>query len=491
MRNWGKYIGWLWLGMLAFSVQAQNLPSDSSAIGAPVRTDSSQFLSDFITIDRIFVLGNRITKQNIIERELSISEGLTFPAYEINELLKKDRQKLMNTRLFLSVDLHIVEIQPGSADIIIRVAERWYTVPTPYFQLADRNFNVWLTNQNREWDRVIYGVKFTQFNFRGRNERLAAIAQFGFTRRFALQYSIPYVDAAQKNGIEVGFSYSENRNINYMTRDHVFQFNDRVLETPLDPALREVTALVGWNYRPTYYNVHGVTLSYSDALVADTILNLNPTYFTHGSNRQQYFTLQYTASGDHRDFIGYPLKGYRWRASVSKVGLGLFDHVNILRASGSYSHFFDLGKGFYFATSANGYVSTPRLQPYANFRGLGYNGLWLRGYELDVIEGQAFVMQQNTISKRIFNQEFDFSRIIPIDQFNVIPLSIYLKGYVDQGFVSNNIPYEQSNRLANRYLMGYGLGIDFVTFYDTVFRIERSWKIDGTAGLFFHFRSTF
>ncbi|MEM9829937.1 MAG: POTRA domain-containing protein [Bacteroidota bacterium] len=492
VQNWGKNISWLCFAMIiAVYAQGQGTFPSSSPIGAPIRADSTQYLSDFITIDRIFVLGNRITKQRIIERELSIAEGLTFASYELNELLEQDRQKLMNTRLFLDVNLHIVEIEPGQADVIIRVAERWYTVPTPYLTLpkAIRNLNVFLDNP--EWNLLTYGIKFTQFNFRGRNERLAAIAQFGFTRRFSLTYSIPYVDAAQKNGIELGFGYSENRNTNYITRDHNFRFSNDVLDTPLNPALREVTALVGWNYRPNYYNTHGITLSYSDALVADTVLGLNPTYFTHGSNQQQYFMLNYTATGDRRDFIGYPLKGYRWRASVSKLGLGVFDHVDIFRVSGSYSHFFDLGKGFFFATSANGYISTPRFQPYANFRGLGYRGLWLRGYERDVIEGQSFILQQNTIRKRIFSQEFDFSRLIPIDQFNVIPLDVYLKGYVDQGYVSNTIPYEQSNRLSNRYLMGYGMGIDFVTFYDSVFRVEYSFKIDGTNGLFYSFRTAF
>nr|WKN36645.1 BamA/TamA family outer membrane protein [Tunicatimonas sp. TK19036] len=497
MRNWCMIIGWFSCWALSIPTWAQSAQSDSTPLNASTETTSTDTNAsvstdtDFITIDRIFVLGNRVTKEKIILRELSVAEGITFPFYELNELLKKDRQKLMNTRLFLDVELHIVEIHPGTADIIIRVSERWYTIPTPYFQLADRNLNVWLTNQNRDWSRLIYGIKFTQYNFRGLNQRLAATAQFGFTKKYAVLYQIPYVDRAQKNGIEVGFSYSENRNINYMTKDHVFQFTDRALETTLDPASLEVTALVGWNYRPSYYNTHGVTLSYSDVIVADTILSLNPSYFLHEDSRQQYFMLNYTAGGDHRDYIGYPLEGYRWRTSISKLGLGIFDDVDILRISGLYSHYFKLGKGFFFASSVNGYLSTPRYQPYANFRGLGYNGLWLRGYELDVIEGQSFVMQQNTISKRIFSQEFDMSRIIPIDQFNVIPISIYLKGYVDQGYVSNTIEYEQSNRLANRYLMGYGLGIDIVSFYDTVFRIEHSWKIDGNSGFFVHFRSAF
>ncbi|MEM9671009.1 MAG: BamA/TamA family outer membrane protein [Bacteroidota bacterium] len=491
MRNWFKCIGWFGCWILTLSAWGQVVSTDTSALSTPniITSDSTQ--ADFITIDRIFVLGNRITKNKIILRELSVEEGLTFPVYELNELLKKDRQKLINTTLFLSVELHVVEVYPGTADIIVRVAERWYTIPTPHLALprAVPNINVFL--RDPDWNLLTYGIKFTQFNFRGLNERLSVLAQFGFTRRFGVNYTVPYVDAAQKNGIEVGFSYSENRNINYMTLDHKFQFTNQVVETPLNPASRRISALAGWTYRPTYYNTHGITLTYSDMQVADTVLDLNPNYFTHGDTRQQYFMLNYTATGDHRDYVGYPLEGYRWRASISKLGLGIFGDLDLLRISGMYSHYFNLGKGFYFASSVNGYISTPRFQPYANFRGLGYNRLWLRGYELDVIEGQAFVMQQNTISKRLFATEFDMSRYIPIDQFNVIPLSVYIKGYVDHGYVSNTIEYEQSDRLANQYLMGYGLGIDIVTFYDTVFRLERSWKIDGTAGFFVHFNSAF
>lgn len=440
----------------------------------------------WLTIDKIFIIGNKRTKERIILRELDIAEGQKINTKELEEIIKLDRRKLLNTQLFLDVHISQVRINENRVDIIIRVAERWYTIPSPFFRLADRNFNVWLTTENRDWKRMEYGLKFFQYNFRGLNERLYFYTQLGFTRQFALRYVIPYIDVAQKNGIELSFSYSEKNNINYITRDHEFVFTDS-----LNGIYRNYRGLLGWRYRPSFYNNHFIDLKYHDVWVSDTITDLNPRYFLNSRNRQHYFSLAYTFVSDHRDYVGYPLKGYRWDLGVEKLGLGIFDDVNIIRIDGGYRRYITLGKGFYFAGSAQGYLSAPKRQPYANFLGLGYSRNWLRGYELDVIEGQAFVIQQNTLSKKIFSQEIDLSKILPIDQFNTIPISIYLKGYVDQGYLSNTIPYEQSNRLSNRYLMGYGIGLDIVSFYDFVMRIERSWKINGEPGIYFHLNTAF
>ena len=101
------------------------------------------------------------------------------------------------------------------------------------------------------------------------------------------------------------------------------------------------------------------------------------------------------------------------------------------------------------------------------------------------------MMQQNTIRKKLFAEEFDLSRIVPIDQFNTLPLAMYLKVYFDHGYLWNDLPYLREQTLANRYLYGYGVGLDIVSFYDFVFRVEHSWKHDGSSGIFFHFRSAF
>ncbi len=458
-----------------------------SVAGQPVQTSAMQDTAEWLTVDKIFVTGNEKTKEKIILRELSLSKNQMILSSELDEILKADRKKLLNTQLFLEVTLSPVRLESDSVDLIVRVVERWYTIPSPFFRLADRNFNVWLTTQNRDWRRVEYGVRFFKYNFRGLNERLYFYTQFGFTRQFAMRYVIPYIDKAQKNGLEFRFGYSENSNISYLTRDHQLIFTDSLPGL----AARNYKGMIGWRYRPSFYNNHWFIAGYVQQQVADTISELNPNYFLHTGNRQQYFTLSYGFRSDHRDYIAYPLKGYRWEVEVQKLGIGIFDDLNMVRVEGGYQRYVDLGKGFYFAGSAQGYLSAPRRQPYANFIGLGYNRTWLRGYELEAIEGQAYVIQQNTLSKRVFSRKFDLSRVVPIPQFSTLPLSIYLKGYADQGYLRNTLPYEQSNRLNNRYLMGYGLGVDVVSFYDFVIRLERSWRINGDPGFYFHLNKTF
>ncbi|WKN31270.1 BamA/TamA family outer membrane protein [Porifericola rhodea] len=439
-----------------------------------------------LTIDKIFIIGNQRTKERIILRELNIKEGYAYNTEELNEALILDRRKLMNTQLFLDVKLSLIQLNENVADIIVRVSERWYTIPSPFFKLADRNFNVWLSNQNRDWSRVEYGLKFYKYNFRGLNEQVYFFFQLGFTRQLAMRYRIPYIDKAQKNGLEFGFSFSETANINFTTEGHRLLFTDS-----LKDASQSKIGLVGWRYRPNFYRNHYVELRYNDVKIKDTIRSLNPEYFLNEGNRQQYFALSYSFENDHRDFVGYPLKGYRWEAEVSKLGLGIFDEVNLFRLRAEAAKYLPLGKEFYYAGIGRGYLSSLKKQPYANLTGLGFSRRWIRGYELDAIEGQAFLMQQNTFSKKIFAREFDVSQVLPIEQFNNIPLAIYLKAYFDHGYLWNDIDYIRNKPLANRYLYGYGIGVDIVSFYDFVLRLEHSWKHDGSSGIFFHFNSAF
>ncbi|WP_341297072.1 BamA/TamA family outer membrane protein [Catalinimonas locisalis] len=465
------------------NAQSTNWSESTSEVSTKQK---AQVENQLLTIDKIFIIGNRRTKERIILRELSIREGETIMYDELREILKMDRRKLMNTQLFLDVNLNLIQLNENVADIIVRVAERWYTVPSPYFKLADRNFNVWISNQNRDWSRVEYGLKFYKYNFRGLNEQIYFAFQLGFTRQLALRYRIPYIDKAQKNGLDFGFSFSETANISYTTYDHREVFTDS-----LENASQTTLGLIGWRYRPSFYKNHYVELRYNDTRIADTIRTLNPQYFLNEGNRQQYMTLTYSFESDHRDFVGFPLNGYRWEAQVSKLGLGIFDDLNLFRLYGEVAKYQPLGKGFYYAGIGRGYFSSPKIQPYANLTGLGFNQIWIRGYELDAIEGQAYLLQQNTLRKKIFSKEFDLSQFMPVDQFNNIPLAVYVKGYFDHGYLWNDIPYLENKPLANQYLFGYGLGIDIVSFYDFVFRVEHSWKQDGSSGIFLHFNSAF
>jgi len=43
------------------------------------------------------------------------------------------------------------------------------------------------------------------------------------------------------------------------------------------------------------------------------------------------------------------------------------------------------------------------------------------------------------------------------------------------------------NPLNGKFLAGAGLGVDFVTYYDKVFRVEYTLNAEGESGFFLHF----
>lgn len=471
--------------LLVFVFLAHYLPGKAESYSQTVLLQDTSITANqeegndvLVTIDKIFIVGNRQTKDNIILREMDVAEGDRLLLSELRQLLEQDKRKILNTQLFLTVNISLIQLSTNHVDLIIRVAERWYTVPSPYVRLADRNFNEWFTNQGMEWNRLEYGVRFFRYNFRGRNEKLYLYAQGGFTTQFAFRYNMPYIDRAQKNGLVFRTSYVETNNIAYESRDHILRYTDT-----LQNSKKTWMGSIGWTFRPSYYDQHAVDLYYYDKSISDSIAVLNPNYFNHGATKQRYLKLSYSYSNDKRDYVGYPLNGQHWGVEVRKLGLGIFDDINMLRLMGFYSRYLELGKGFYYAGSVRGYLSTPQEQPYGNFIGFGYESIWPRGFELNVIEGQSYFLQQNTFSFRILSQDINLKKLIPIEQFNQIPIDIYLKTYYDHGFVSNTMDYEQSNRLANQYLFGGGIGLDFVTYYDAVLRVEYSWNSDQQSGL--------
>ncbi|MCK5372274.1 MAG: BamA/TamA family outer membrane protein, partial [Cyclobacteriaceae bacterium] len=320
---------------------------------------SDSLAMDTVQVDKVFIIGYKKTKEHIIRRELSIFDGQLLPRSELEEAIQADKRRLMNTKLFLSVDINVIDLSEEKVDIIIRVSERWYFFPIPIFQLADRNFTEWWVNQNADFSRVDWGIKLRHFNFRGRREILNLTAQFGYTKLFRLSYLFPYIDKKQKLGLSFYGGYATNKNIAYKTMAHRQQFLDS------EDVLRERwNGGVSLRFRPDFYSSHSFGVHYSSVNIADSVIEYNPNYFCDGSNHQSYFALSYDFTWDFRDFVSYPLSGAYLKIRADKIGLGIYDDVNILSANVRYSRYFDLGNSFYFGSNITAHVSTPSEQPY-------------------------------------------------------------------------------------------------------------------------------
>jgi outer membrane protein assembly factor BamA len=441
----------------------------------------------YLQIQKIIIVGNNLTRNSIILRELKLKRGDVVTETDLERIIKKDQQKLFNLHLFNTATIRPIPIDTNTIDLLVEVDERWYTFPIPRFQLSDRNFNEWWENYDHDWSRVNYGLKLYQYNIWGRNHTLWLTAQFGFQRIFQMRYRIPYIDARQKQGLIVDFDFIEGKNVPDSTVEHKLNYfkSRKILRT---------TQGVGftYTYRNNFYVQHRLKYEYRFTNIADTLAKLNPNYLGESRNRQQFDAITYEFASDRRDVIAYPLRGHEFIVSVQQTGLALHKDINKTSASVKFAGFVDLKNNFYLSNLSFFYWSTPDKLPYFNYGSMGYDKIFVRGYEIYVIEGSQFFLNKTTFKKRIFSRNWQLSDG-PIEQFTHFPLAIYLKTFTDVGYVSNYSAYEKrsvNDFLTNKFIYGAGFGLDFVTAYDTTIRFEYSFTpLD--HGLFFHLKKEF
>ena len=449
-----------------------------------------------LQVNRVIIIGNKVTRDRIISRELSLKPGDTISSKLLPQVLTRDKNKIYNLRLFNTVTVRVLQMTSINIDILVEVTERWYLFPSPIFELSDRNFNEWYQNYHHDFSRVNYGIHLDQKNFRGRNETLRVTAQFGFARKFDLSYQIPYIDQKQKQGIVLNFDYGEPRNLAYFTDNHILQY------IRLPQILKRTYGFgVSYSYRKSFYETHSVSVGYRSGTIADTVRKGNPNYYKNSTTSQHYVGMSYSFNSDHRDVILYPLKGYQYTAYIAYSGLGS-SSVNLFEINLSQARHWDLRRKYYLSNFTAGYLSTPSSQPYNLYSALGYRRQVVRGYEIYVIEGPRYAINKTTFKKRIFYRTWRWEGL-PLEQFRHIPIAIYIKGYFDLGYVQN-YPYYQNyppsdlntatginTRLSNTLLAGAGGGLDVVSLYDLVFRFEYTFTRQGTHGFFFNVKKEF
>ncbi|GIV37742.1 MAG: hypothetical protein KatS3mg032_2121 [Cyclobacteriaceae bacterium] len=442
-----------------------------------------------VRINRIIIIGNRVTREHIILRELSVKPGDTVNYYLLPDILDKDRKKIFNLHLFHSADIRMLEIQPGLMDLLVEVNERWFTFPVPIFQLSDRNFNEWWENYNHDFRRVNYGLKLYQYNMRGRNETLLLTAQLGYVKRFELTYRIPYIDRKQKQGLILETDFIDNKNLAVRTLNHKLDFLE------MRTLLRNTRGLaLTYTYRNSFYYQHRIKYGVRLTRIADTVAAINPYYLgLEKGLHQRYDYLTYQFVADRRDVVAYPLKGHYLLAQLQQNGL--FDNrdLNLLSASVSLAGFAEVGRNLYLSNFTHAYWSNRQDIPYFNFGSMGYNKIFVRGYEVYVIEGPQYFLNKTTLKKRFFSRTWEWNDM-PVSQFRFMPLSVFLKVYADFGYVKNYSLYNFLNinqQLADNWLYGAGFGLDLVSSYDMVLRFEYSFNAQGRSGLFFHIKKEF
>ena len=457
--------------------------SDSILIHSDVGNQSLK-----LVVDTIKLSGNKTTKPFIIFRELTFKSGDTIPAHQLPKKLSRSRENLLNTSLFNFVTIHDSVISEGNISHIhihIRFIERWYIWPFPIFEISDRNFNAWW--EKKDLNRISYGLLLVKENMRGRMETLNLLLKFGWDETYQLSYNVPYINRKQTFGAGIGTGFSQNHEVPYKTVD-----NKPVnIRDDNETIYKNFYSFFNISHRPSLYHKHLVQFRYDYYAFGDTLLALNPRYSFNGEVINEYLTLSYRFSSDYRDSKVYPLQGHYFEGNLTKSGFGIFRNgdIGMLNLSGSYRKYWKLSNKFFLGTDWSGKISTSRDQPYYYQQGLGYGRNFVRGYELYVVDGQSYALSKNTLKFNILPTRVTEIGFIPTEKFSKIHYAFYLNWFIDAGYVDDFRNTEAKN-LANEILLGTGLGLDLVTYYDMVFRVEFSVNREGETGFFFHVANT-
>ncbi|MFN4123283.1 MAG: POTRA domain-containing protein [Flavobacteriales bacterium] len=437
-------------------------------------------------LSEIALRGNKVTKPRIIHRELLFRQGDTLSLARFNQLADTSRNNLMNTALFNFVEYGLEFNEDStSATAYLKFTERWYTWPSVVFELADRNFNAWWAD--RDWRRVSYGLFLSRYNFRGRKESLHLRLRSGFADQVALLYNIPYINKAQTIGLGFRYYYTANNQLAPRTWNDNLQF----MRIPGEKVRFYTTVGGTLNYRKGYFITHSFSVDYNDVTVADTVLKLNPNYLHREQRQNGFFRLDYFFRYDKRNFRPYPLSGWYFDFDINQKGLGYFDpwQPSMLSVSSSYRRYEKLAERFFAAAMLKMKVSNRAFQPYIIQSGLGYWD-YVRGYELFVADGQHFGLFKSYVRYELLKPHVTKLKFIPSEKFNTIPYAIYLNLFFDAGY-ARNTQFNPGNTLPNQTLYGYGAGVDLVTYYDQVFRLEATINKHGIRGFYFHMTNPF
>lgn len=446
---------------------------------------------DKLIVNDVLIQGNQVTKEQVILRELVFGIGDTIRKIELLPAIQRSKENLLNLTLFNFVYFDVTHSPGNRINVHIEVTERWYIWPVPILEYADRNFSEFV--KNRDWDKINYGAWLKWKNFRGRNELLTAKIRLGYVKEYALAYTIPNLGEKQRHGISTGFNMNQRNELIIATvRNKPVEYKPRKA-----PAMTRLNAFASYSFRRKLYGFHSLRLDYYDHLVADSVALVNPNFLGGGDNRLNFFMLTYGFTYDIRDSKIYPLEGFQVKVKAERLGLGIIPDYGYptTRLTGVLMFHQKLANRLYFFNATKGRIASESraanemYMPYILNAALGYE-VNLSGYEPYVMDGADYFVSLYNLKFQVIKPTTYTLPLIGMEQFNKIHYALYFNLFADVGYVNNVFP-NPTNTMVNEWQYSLGVGIDFVTYYDQVFRVNFALNRYGEYGFFFHIETPF
>jgi hypothetical protein len=338
----------------------------------------------YIKITGVKITGNKLTKPQIVVRELDFKIGDSLATFqkgkkinfndrnfypgdssELRLRMNYSRENLINAKLFLTVNLSLKWIKGNEYALLIDVVERhyWWLFPIP--KLNAPNFNEWI--RDIDWSYLSMGLFFSHNNLFGLNHQTSVVALAGKTWAIAVGYKIPWVGKGKKVGL----------------------------------------GLVSKDVDLFYYGV---------------------------------------------DFHFYQSIGRKWYVAE------MFKAENASGENAPYYYQLNITDGKDF----------------------------IRGFDLYTLKGDQMYYTRNNIKFELIKPSIKkVKEGQEKNKFKALQYAFYLNAFADAGYEVNK--FTDVNPYHNKMLFSWGLGIDFVTYYDLVIRFEYAFTSINTNGFFFGF----
>ncbi len=435
--------------------------------------------SSHFTIRNISVAGNFKTQDRIVLIASNLSIGERILKSEMQARIISAQNNIQNTDLFNSVTVSNIPLNDSITELIITVTERWFIWPLPIFENADPNFNTWW--ERKDFTRLNYGMVVMHQNFRGRGEELGVLLQLGYSKRFGLLYNAPYASPKGKSGVSIYAGYDQQHEVTVGTLN-----NKRVFFTGNDGRTKEQLQLqLSFLQRHNFVTTQKFTTTYNLLKIRPEVAEMNPNFIGDSATHTSFLTFTYQFKKDKRDYKHYPLTGHYLDLLLSQNGIGINKSIFLTTIESAARKFMRIHKRFYGAIGIAGKTTVQANIPYFLQRGLGYEHQ-IRGYEYYVLDGNHYGIGKSNIKAELIPKKTHVMSKIKNQRFNKLYFALYANLFADVGYVINNFS-GSVNSYCNQWLYSCGAGLDFLTYYDTVIRLEFSFNKQKESGFFLHF----
>jgi len=410
-----------------------------SSLIFPQNTDSlsNSNLYPFI-VDSITIIGNDITEEFIILRELNFSIGDTLT----QQNSQYNRERVYSLGIFNHV-YFVPSIIDTKRILNIVIEEGWYIYPIPLLEAKENDLN-----------KLSYGLFLRIKNFRGRNEDLTAAFALGYDPTFYLSYYNPNIIGKENLFIRSTINYSDITNKSpsaeelYGSNFSQTQIGARLILGKRFGLFNRLYINTGYSYIETPFYIPGINAS-NDRI--DNLVDFG-IGFEH----------------DTRDLFQFPRNGIYSSLTYSFKGLG-FDDISYSVASIDFREYRKIFDGLVGKWRIASRFTFGENVPYYDYSILGA-GEKIRGHYFEKYEGRDYYLASTEFYYAIIeelNIDLTFIPIIP-DQ-----LLSYRIGFFTQIFAETGLAkYKDEPFAINKFYSGYGLGLTFLLLPYQVFRVE-------------------